>query len=166
MDKRIKALAMMEEYINAMRIDKIAIPEQISGAVNVVLLDAMQLYNAIGEYVTKFPDDEKALPNIVYIGKGEEFFRIGRAYQATKMWQGISSVRKVKLKTEYVKVNDIPEHCNSKARGFEIVTATITGGQHTGDDIKEVDVISSIYGRIECKIGKGRVYTAAKLDDE
>ena len=65
------------------------------------------------------------------------------------------------IKTDVDKVRNIPEHAGLKARGFEIVVANTLGAIHSGDRLKAVDVIDTMYGRIECKIGGGRLYWAA-----
>lgn len=160
MSKIERALELMHEYIESMNIDYFAIAEQTANTVNIVLINAKALHAAIAAYAAENDD----LPTLCYIGKGEEFARVARRVQATHMWQGLSSVRKVKIPTTYRKKMDIPEHAGMQSRGWEIVVANTIGGEHTGDDVRNVDVIHPAYGRIECKFPGGRIYTAAKLD--
>ena len=65
------------------------------------------------------------------------------------------------IPTAYKSVKDFPIHCGLRARGFELVVAETLGALHSGDKLRSVDVIDTMYGRIECKIGGGRLYWAS-----
>ena len=158
MDKRFIALGMLKDYKRIMDIDYFAIAEQASGNVNLILIDADSLIEGIEGY---FTNHTEGLPSLITLKSGEEFFRLTRSYHAVKMWQGLQGVRRKRIQTNYNKINDIPEYKGMRARGWEIVTADVVHGKHTGDDINEVDVISDFFGRIECKFGNGRIYTSA-----
>lgn len=154
-NKAWRALEMVSEYVELMKIDWFAFPEQTSKGVNVVLVHAHDFVSAIEGNI-----EHDNMPRMLKIEKGEEFFRVRKEYSANKMWAGFERVSKIRIATDYKKVADIPKHCNMIARGFEKVVAQAINGNHTGDDVKSIDVISAIHGNIECKIGGGRLYTA------
>ena len=156
-----QALNMLKEYANKMHIDNFVFAEQTSKCVNCVIIDAWDFIKAIDDYLTTFDE----LPELLTMEKGEQFFRIKRQYSAVKMWQGLQQVDKIRHTTYIDKVKNMPTWKGMKARGFEVVVAESTGGQHTGDDVNNVDVIHNIYGRMEVKYGGGRLYTAAKAGD-
>ena len=157
MDNYWMAWKLLNEYIHSMNIECFAFPELTSAGVKVVLIDAKQFSKAIENCL-----NNGNLPAMLTIEKGELFFRMKKQYSAVKMWQGLQGIGKVRFDTNIKRINDIPTHKGMKARGWEKVVADAIGGLHTGDDIKQVDVISDDYGRIECKIGGGRIYTASK----
>ena len=162
MEKEImkKALAMMNEYIAKMGIDYFSFPEQTSRGVNMVLINAAELANAVSDCI-----ENGFLPELLTIEKGEEFFRVRRQYSPVKMWVGLQGIAKIRIDTGLSKIKDIPRHKNMQARGWELITAKVVNGEHTGDDITKIDVASLYYGNIECKFGGGRVYTASKMGD-
>ena len=156
-----QALNMLKEYANKMHIDNFVFAEQTSKCVNCVIIDAWDFIKAIDDYLTTFDE----LPELLTMEKGEQFFRIKRQYSAVKMWQGLQGVAKIRLDTGLQKIKDIPKHKGMQARGWELKVAKAVGGEHTGDDITKIDVVSDVYGFIECKFGGGRLYTAAKAGD-
>ena len=147
------AIEMFNEYIEQMNIDFFAFPVQYSGNVKVALVNPVKVREMIANHAIT-----------VEFRKGELFVRLRRMYTATK----VLPIYKTPyiFDTNITNVKAIPNHKGSQARGFEVLTAEVLQGQHTGDNISEVDVISPIYGRIECKIGAGRFYMAAKVGDE
>ena len=152
----MKANELLKEYINTMHIDNFAIPVQGSGKIGVLIIDAQDFYKTVT--IDGCP--------LVNVAKGEEFYRLNRTLTVTKILPIFRNCKKSLIWIDSIaKLGEIPKHCNSVARGFEVVTAQAVNGLHTGDNIAQIDVISDIYGRIECKTGKGRLYTAAALDD-
>ena len=155
-----KALAMLNEYIAKMRIDYFAFAEQTSKGVNAVLINSVEFSDAIANCI-----EQGFLPELLTIEKGEQFFRVRRQYSPVKMWVGLQGIAKIRIDTGLQKIKDIPKHKGMQARGWELKVAKAVGGEHTGDDITKIDVVSDVYGFIECKFGGGRLYTAAKAGD-
>lgn len=147
----INAIEMFNEYIEQMDIDFFAFPVQYSGNVKVALANPVKVREMIANHAIT-----------VEFRKGELFARLRRLYTATKVLPV--------YKTPYVfdttinNVKAIPNYKGSQARGWETIVADVLQGQHVGDNLMNVDVISPIYGRIECKIGTGRLYLAANVE--
>lgn len=148
-----EAVEMLNEYIEQMDIDFFALPVQYSGEIKIALVNPVKVREMIANHEIT-----------VEFRKGERFARLRRLYTATK----ILSVYRTPyiFDTHLPNIKAIPNHRGSQARGWEQIVATVLGGEHTGDNIRDVDVIHMIYGRIECKIGGGRFYLAAALDTE
>lgn len=139
---------MVKTYVRKMGIDFFAFPIEKGGNVYIALVVPDMIIQAI----------ENDAP-IVERRKGELFYRMRRIYSPVKVLPYLRPVHLIK--TNIDKVKNMPEHAGLKARGFEIVVSDTLGAQHTGDKLKAVDVVDTMYGRIECKIGGGRLYWAA-----
>lgn len=139
---------MVRTYVRKMGIDFFAFPIEKGGNVYIALIEPDMIIQAI----------ENDAP-IVERRKGELFYRMRRVYSPVKALPYLRPVHLIK--TDIDKVKNMPEHAGLKARGFEIVVSDTLGAQHTGDELKAVDVVDTMYGRIECKIGGGRLYWAA-----
>jgi hypothetical protein len=147
------AMELFNEYVQTMDIDFFAFPVQYSGNVKIALVNPVTVREMIANH---------ELP--VEFRKGESFARLRRLYTATKVLRVYHTP--YVFDTGLSTVKAIPCHKGMPARGWEIVVADTLDGKHTGDNIHEVDVIHPIYGRIECKIGGGRFYTAAAATEE
>ena len=143
-----RGATMVRTYVRNMKINFFAFPIEKPDCVYIALVEPENIVNAI----------ENDLP-IVERKKGELFYRMKRTYSPVKTLPYLRPTHLIK--TNYKRVSDFPVHAGLKARGFEIVTAEALNAIHTGDKLKAVDVIQSVYGRIECKIGGGRLYWAA-----
>ena len=139
---------MVQTYVRKMHIDFFAFPIEKCGKVFIALIEPENIVNAI----------ENDLP-VVERRKGELFYRMKRMYSPIKVLPYLRPTHLIE--TAYKHVSDFPRHCGMIARGFELVVAETLGALHSGDELKAVDVIDCMYGRIECKIGGGRLYWAA-----
>lgn len=139
---------MVRTYVRKMKIDFFAFPIEKQNQVFIALIEPEQIVTCI----------EEELP-VVERRKGELFYRMKRAYSPMKT---IPFLRPVHLvPTMYKRVSDFPKHNGLQARGFELVVSETLGAIHSGDILKAVDVVDCVCGRIECKIGGGRLYWAA-----
>lgn len=139
---------MVMTYVRKMGIDFFAFPIEKDGKVFIALINPDMIVMAIED---DFPVVERR--------KGELFFRMKRVYSPIKTLPYLRPTHLIP--TDIDRVKNIPEHKGLKARGFEIVVADTLGATHTGDRLKQVDVIDTAYGRVECKIGGGRLYWAS-----
>lgn len=155
------ALNLLCEYVDAMKIDWFALPEQGVRHINIVLVHAHDLCDCTEECLEGY---DWKLPRLLTLNKGETFFRMRREYSAVKMWQGFRpNLRRYRIAVPTIRrVADIPPHMGMRARGWELIVAQGVGGIHTGDDVHAIDVVHPLGGLIECKIGGGRFYTAAE----
>lgn len=139
---------MVKTYVRKMHIDFFAFPIEKCGKVFIALIEPENIINAI----------ENDLP-VVERRKGELFYRMKRMYSPIKVLPYLRPAHMIE--TSYKKVSDFPKHYGMIARGFEVVISETLGALHSGDELKAVDIIDCVYGRIECKIGGGRLYWAA-----
>ena len=152
------ALTFLREYIEKFAIDYFIFPRYISRGMQVVRIDAHDLYKAVSDYITT----NNSLPDLLEMRRGEQYFRLREQYTATKMFAGLN-VKPIDARmTEYKRVRDIPKHFDSYARGFEIVAANAYGATHKGDDISSYDILFADDTHGECKIGKGLFCNQAK----
>ena len=142
------ALKMFLAYIRVLAIDFFAIPIEKPDGLYVGLV-------APDIFASAFTS------KLIYRRKGERFARLRRMYSPINVCPVLRPV--LQVKTQYKRLDEVPKHCGLVARGFEIVVAETLGGQHVGDDAGNVDVIHSVYGRIETKIGEGRLYYAGTI---
>lgn len=143
-----RGATMVKTYVRKMGIDFFAYPIEKPDGVYIALTEPENIVNAI----------EHDAP-IVERRKGELFFRMRRQYSPVKVLPHLRPTHLIK--TNYKRVKDFPAHAGMKARGFELVVSEALNAVHTGDKLNAVDVIQCVYGRIECKIGGGRLYWAA-----
>lgn len=139
---------MVRTYVRKMGIDFFAYPIEKNGKVYIALIEPENIVNAI----------ENNLP-IVERRKGELFYRMRRTYNPIKTLPYLRP--KHMIETNYRRVVDFPIHAGLRARGFELVASEALNANHVGDKLNSVDIIQCVYGRIECKIGGGRLYWAA-----
>lgn len=145
------ALEFLKEYIRKFSIDYFVFPRYISRGMQVIRVDAHELYTAVSDYIAT----NNVLPDLLEIRRGEQYFRLREQYTATKMFAGLN-IKPIDAKmTDYKRIKDIPKHFNSYARGFEIVAANVYGAIHKGDDISSYDILFNDGTHGECKIGKG-----------
>ena len=142
------ALKMFLAYIRVLAIDFFAIPIEKPDGLYVGLIAPDLFASAFGS-------------KLIYRRKGERFARLRRQYSPITVCPILRPIAQVK--TVYKRLEDVPKHCGLVARGFEIVVAETLGGVHVGDDAGNVDVIHPVYGRIETKIGEGRLYYAGVI---
>lgn len=143
-----RGATMVKTYVRKMGIDFFAFPIEKPDGVYIALIEPENIVNAI----------ENDLP-VVERHKGELFWRMARKYSPIKTLPYLKPTHLIK--TNYKRVKDFPTHAGMKARGFELVASEALNAVHTGDKLNAVDVIQCVYGRIECKIGGGRLYWAA-----
>lgn len=143
-----KASVMLKSYIFQMHIDFFAFPVQFPTGVRIALIKPENMIDCIER-------DSRMIER----RKGELFARVRRMYNPIKVIPEFKPT--LLVETEYKRIDDFPIHAGLKARGFEIVVANTLGALHSGDLIKSVDVVDTTIGRIECKIGGGRLYWAA-----
>lgn len=143
-----RGATMVRTYVRKMGIDFFAFPIEKADGVYIALIEPENIVNAI----------ENDSP-VVERHKGELFWRMSRKYSPVKTLPYLRPTHLIK--TNYKRVKDFPKHCGMISRGFELVCAETLQALHTGDALKSVDIIQTVYGRIECKIGGGRLYWAA-----
>ena len=144
-----KGSIMLASYIRKMKIDFFAFPVEMRNCVHIAIIAPDTLIQCI-------ENDSPMLEK----RKGELFNRVRRCYSPIRVMPEFRPI--ATFPTAYKKVKDFPIHAGMRARGFEIVVAETIGAKHTGDKMKDVDIVSTILGRIECKIGAGKLYWAAK----
>ena len=158
MNDYVIALGFLSEYIRKFSIDYFVFPRYISRGMQVIRVDAHELYTAVSDYITT----NNSLPPLLEIRRGEQYFRLREQYTATKMFAGLD-VKPIDARmTNYKRVKDIPKHFDSYARGFEIVASDVYGAVHKGDDISSYDILFADGTHGECKIGKGLFCNQAK----
>ena len=139
---------MVRTYVRKMGINFFAYPIEKGGKVFIALVEPENIVSAI----------ENNSP-IVERRKGELFYRLKRMYSPIKVLPYLRPTHMIE--TNYKRVSDFPIHAGLRARGFELVVSEALHASHIGDELRNVDVIQCVYGRIECKIGGGRLYWAA-----
>jgi len=147
-----RATILLKSYIRALSIDNFAVAIETAKGVEIAIVTNDTMINCIE---TDAPVIERR--------NGELFARVKRMYTATKALPYYKPI--ARLETPYKSVKDIPIYKSMRARGLEIVVCEALNSIgdnaiHTGDDISKVDVISEIFGNIECKFGAGRLYHA------
>ena len=147
-----RATILLTAYIRALSIDNFAVAIETAKGVEIAIVAPDTMINCI----------ESDAP-VVERRNGEMFARLKRTYTATKTLPYYRPI--ARFTTPYKSVKDIPVHRSMRARGLEIVVcnALNTAGdkaKHTGDDISKVDVISEMFGNVECKFGGARMYHA------
>ena len=142
------ALKMFLAYIRVLAIDFFAVPIEKPDGLYIGLVAPDLFAAAFGS-------------KLIYRRKGERFARLRRMYSPINICPVLRPV--LQVKTAYKRLEDVPKHCGLIARGFELVVAETLGGKHVGDDAGNVDVIHPVYGRIETKVGEGRLYYAGVI---
>ena len=144
-----RATSMFLTYVRKMEINYIAFPIEDKNGVSIILINPSNVADCIENNSDMICQDN-----------GELYSRMVRKYTATKVCPEFHPT--YKLPTPYKHVKDFPKHAEMRSRGFELIVAMATGGEHTGDKLNSVDVVSTEYGNIECKIGRGKLYFASK----
>ena len=149
-----RASIMLAAYIRALHINFFAVPVETAQGVEIAITAPDIMINCVE---TNAPTIERR--------KGEMFARLKRLYTATKVLPYYRPV--ARFSTPYKSVKDFPVHKGMRARGFELVVCDALNAagdhaEHTGDDIGKADVISQMFGNIECKTGTGKLYYAGE----
>lgn len=147
-----RASIMLTAYIRALQINFFAVAVETAKCVEIAIVAPDIMVDCV----------ESDAP-VIERRKGEMFARVKRLYTATKALPYYRPV--ARFETPYKSIKDIPIHKNMKARGLELVVCNALNAAgdsavHTGDDISKVDVISMMFGNVECKLGTGRLYHA------
>ena len=153
------ALAFLYEYITVMAIDFFDFPVLTGRGVKIAQVPAMVLYEYIAACIGK-----GFLPNFLVQRKGENFFRLSTLYTITK-----TDLRAIVYQyhdTPYKRIGEWKKHCNSIARGFEIVCCLAYGGIHKGDNKHSCDMTDKDGKNHEMKIAKGIFMLQAELQEE
>lgn len=149
-----RASIMLTAYIRALQINFFAVPVETAKGVEIAITAPDILIDCV----------ENDAPTIER-RKGEMFARLKRLYTATKVLPYYRPV--ARFETPYKSVKDFPVHKGMRARGFEIVVCDALNSagdkaEHTGDDIGKADIISEMFGNVECKTGTGKLYYAGE----
>ena len=147
-----RATILLTAYIRALQIDNFAVAVETAKGVEIAIVAPNTMIDCV----------EFDAP-VIERRKGELFARVKRLYTATKVLPYYRPI--ARFETPYKSVKDIPIYKNMRARGLELVVcaALVKAGDtatHTGNDISKVDVISAMFGNVECKFGTGRLYHA------
>ena len=147
-----RATILLTAYIRALQINQFAVAIETAKGVEIAIVAPDILVDCV----------EHEAP-IIERRKGEIFARLKRTYTATKTLPYYRPV--ARFSTPYKSVKDIPVHKSMKARGLEIVVCDALNAAgdtatHTGDNISSVDVVSQMFGNVECKFGGARLYHA------
>ena len=147
-----RATIMLNSYIRALNISFFAIPVETAKCAEIAIVAPDIMTQCV----------ENSAP-VIERRKGELFARVKRLYTATKALPYYRPV--ARIETPYKHVKDFPIHAGMRARGFEIVVcealnAIGDSATHSGDNIAQVDVVSKMFGNIECKTGTGKLYYA------
>ena len=158
MNQILDAINRLYKYIDIMNIDTFFIPVLTGLGIAIQPLDARSFADWIMDYYTNSND----LPNCVYLNDDELFLRFNTTLSLTKI-QLPARGRYKYIQTNTRKYGQWGKHHNMISRGFEIFCVENVGGVHRGDDISEVDIIHSYYGRTECKTMRGEFTRKRKL---
>lgn len=141
-----KATQMFLKYVRVMKIDFLAFPiEDYMNGLQIAIIAPDSMAAAI----------ERG-SNILGRDKGEMYARMKRRYRADKICPELHPV--AIIKTGLKSVKDIPKHHNMQARGFELVVTQALNGIHRGDEIAKCDVTAPLFGNVECKFGRSKLY--------
>lgn len=137
MDRKVYA-DTVTRYIDQLRIDCFAVPAKIGNEIYACLFDASLLPAIVAS-------DSK----LIEYGKNELYPRWGRVLTPTALFPDIRPFAKIPMG-----ISDIKP---IKAQEWELIIHSHIGGEYTGQDLHNVDIIHEIYGRIEIKKGRGKI---------
>jgi len=137
MDRMIYA-DTVARYIDQLKIDCFAVPAMIGREINACLFDAPTMVDIVAS-------DSR----LIEYGKNELYPRWGRILTPTLLLPAIKPFIKIPMG-----ITDIKP---IKAQEWELIIFSVIGGEYTGQDLLNVDIIHPIYGRIEIKKGRGRI---------
>lgn len=125
-------------YINQLHIDCFAVPAMIGCEINACLFNAPTIIDIVASDSI-----------LIEYGKNELYPRWGRILTPTLLLPAIKPFAKIPMG-----ITDIKP---VKAQEWELIIHSVIGGEYTGQDLLNVDIIHPIYGRIEIKKGRGRI---------
>jgi len=137
MDRQVYA-DTVSRYIDQLHIDCFAVPAMINREIHACLFDAALLPPIVAS-------DSKLLE----YGKNELYPRWGRILTPTILIPVIRPFIKIPMG-----IDDIRP---IKAQEWELIIYSRIGGEYTGQDLHNVDIIHPIYGKIEIKKGRGKI---------
>ena len=138
-----QAIEILISYINHYKVDFFAVPVEKPDRLSIALVSSERIIELARNDAPIFEQH-----------KNELFCRLRRKYKAIKILPILHPV--AVIDTHLRNVNDIPEYRDLRSRGWELVVNQYVNGVHYGDKLKDIDIISPVYGRIECKVGAGR----------
>lgn len=130
----------VRRYIEQIRIDCFAIPANIGGEIFACLFVPGTMVDLV----------ESDSPLIEY-GKNETFPRWGRILTPTKVISATHPFIKIPMGISAEQFKTV------KAMEWEQIIFAHIGGEYTGQDLHNVDIIHPVYGRIEIKKGRGKI---------
>ena len=137
MDRSIYATTVAR-YNQELSIDCYAVPASIDNGIFACFFHAPRMVEIVAS-------DSK----LIEYGKNELFPRWGRILTPTKLFPIIKPFVKVPMGIDDIKP--------IKAQEWELIIHSVIGGQYTGQDLHNVDIIHSEFGRIEIKKGRGKI---------
>lgn len=137
MDRTVYANTVLR-YIKQINIDCFAVPAMINNEIHVCLFTPETMVNVVAS-------DSK----LIEYGKNELYPRWGRILTPTVLIPVIRPF--AKIPTGIKTLNGV------KAQEWELIVLNAIGGEYTGQDLNNVDIIHPVYGRIEIKKGRGKI---------
>ena len=128
----------VSRYIDQIKIDCFAVPAMINNEIHVCLVTPDTMVNVVAS-------DSK----LIEYGKNELYPRWGRILTPTVLIPVIRPF--AKISTGIKTLNGV------KAQEWELIVLSAIGGEYTGQDLLNVDIIHPVYGRIEIKKGRGKI---------
>lgn len=137
MDRTVYA-DTVSRYIEQLKIDCFAVPAMINHEIHVCLFTPETMVNVVAS-------DSK----LIEYGKNELYPRWGRILTPTVLIPAIRPF--AKIPTGLKSLDGV------KAQEWELIVLNAIGGEYTGQDLHNVDIIHSLFGRIEIKKGRGKI---------
>ena len=138
MENREIYAATVSRYIDQLHIDFFAVPVKFGREIYACLFPAHRMVEIVAS-------DSK----LIEYGKNENFPRWNRVLTATTVLPEIRPMYKFPMGIDDIK--------SVKAQEWELIIHSHIGGEYTGQDLHNVDIIHPIYGRIEIKKGRGKI---------
>lgn len=139
MDRTVYANTV-RRYIEQLEIDCFAVPTNIGGEIFACLFNPDTMVHLV--------QSDSAL---IEYGKNETFPRWGRILTPTKVISAIHPFVKIPMGISAEDFKAV------KAMEWEQIILARIGGEYTGKDLHNVDIIHPIYGKIEIKKGRGKI---------
>ena len=128
----------VQRYIEQLHIDCFAVPAMIGHEIHACLFNAPIMVDIVANN-----------SKLIEYGKNELYPRWGRILTPTILFPAIRPFAKIAMGIDDIKP--------IKAQEWELIIHSVIGGEYTGQNLLNVDIIHPVYGRIEIKKGRGRI---------
>lgn len=128
----------VSRYIDQLQIDCFAVPAMIDHEIHACLFQAPTMIDIV-------LSDSR----LIEYGKNELYPRWSRVLTPTILIPIIRPFVKIPMGIDDIK--------SVKAQEWELIIHSRIGGEYTGQNLYNVDIIHPVYGRIEIKKGRGKI---------